>query len=363
MSVFSAEPDAAREAAAIAFCRRFLSADGCPRYVLGTNSHAASIAAAVEIEGFIDDFSDAPMFEGRPVARTAQVPKDALVVSAVLGRVWTARGRLEAVGLQNLDYYAFRKHAGLAIENPFFWDDFAQEFQANAAAFERLHDSLADETSRKTLRDIVNFRLSSNIDWMSGYTDCQDQQYFEPFLQLAAEAETFVDVGGFDGFTSEEFIRRCPGYAAVHLFEPETSNMAMARSRLAPYRDVQFHQMGLCDRAQTLRMSRTGSTSRVSRAGELEIALDRLDAVVEGPVTFIKMDVEGAERPAIAGAARLIGRDSPRLAIAAYHRADDFHRLAEQVLAINGNYDLYLRHYTECRDETVLFFVPKGLRR
>jgi len=362
VSVFSAAPDAAREAAAIGFSRRFLSGDGRPRYVLGANSHGASIAAAMDIDGFIDDFSDAAAFEGRPLVRTAQVPKDALVVSAVLGKVWTAHRRLEAAGLENLDYYAFRKHAGLAIENPFFWDDFAEEFRANAAAFERLHDALVDETSRKILRDIVNFRLSSDIRWMSGYTDRQDQQYFEDFLRLAAEGETFVDVGGFDGFTSEEFIRRCPGYAAVHLFEPESSNMAMAQSRLAPYRDVRFHQMGLSDRAQTLRLSRTGSTSRLSSAGELEIALDRLDAVVEGPVTFIKMDIEGAERPAIAGAARLIGRDSPRLAIAAYHRADDFHRLPEQVLAINSGYDLYLRHYTECRDETVLFFAPKERR-
>jgi FkbM family methyltransferase len=359
VTIFSADADPGREAAAAEFCRRFLSDSGVPRYVQGANRHAASIAAQVDVDGFIDDFSGASAFCGKPVVRTEQAPAGALIVSAVLGKVWTARRRLVAAGLECIDYYAFRKHSDLPIANPFFWDDFGQEFRANTAAYERLYATLADDLSRKTLRDIVNFRLSSDIGWMQGYTDRQDRQYFEDFLNLAEQGETFVDVGGFDGFTSQEFISRCPGYDRVHLFEPEPSNMALAKARLTPCRDVCFHQMGLSDRPQALRLSRDGSTSRLSSTGDVQIALDRLDAVIDEPVTFIKMDIEGAERPAIAGGAQLIRRFTPRLAIAAYHRADDFHRLPEQVLAINGSYDLCLRHYTECRDETVLFFIPR----
>jgi FkbM family methyltransferase len=358
MSVFTTEPDPARAAAAADFCRRFVAGDD-PRYVLGSNDHAASIAAVVEVEGFIDDFSTASAFCGKPVIRTEQAPAGALVVSAVLGKVWTARRRLEAAGLETLDYYAFRRHSGLSVANPFFWDDFAEEFRENAAAYEHLHAVLADATSRATLRDVVNFRLTSDIEWLRGYADRQDQQYFEDFLQLSPDGETFVDVGGFDGFTSQEFVRRCPGYARVHVFEPEPSNMAVARTRLAGCRDIGFYELGLSDRRQTLRLSRGGSTSRLSAAGEVEIALERLDAVVDEPVTFIKMDIEGAEPPAIDGAAGLIRRFAPRLALAAYHRVDDLRRLPEQVLAIRDGYDLHLRHYTEGRDETVLFFIPR----
>lgn len=360
MSPFCADPDPKRAAAALAFCHRFVSGDTAPRYVLGATAHAASIAAAVDVDGFIDDVSTMPTFCGKPIIRTGEAPAGALVVSSVLGRVWTARRRLEAAGLENLDYYAFRKHSGLRIAEPFFWDDFDTEYRLHADAYEQLHAALKDETSRATLRDVVNFRLTSDIEWMRGYADRQDEQYFEDFLDLSSDAETFVDVGGFDGFTAQEFIRRCPGYGAVHVFEPEPTNMALAKARLAELRDIRFHEMGLSDRPQTMRLSRSGSTSRVSAAGEVEIALDRLDTAVREPVTFIKMDIEGAERPAIEGAAELIRRFVPRLAIAAYHRVDDLRRLPEQVLAIEGAYDLYLRHYTEGRDETVLFFVPKA---
>jgi FkbM family methyltransferase len=361
VSLFDEAMAPARAAAAADFCRRFL-AGGMPRYVLGTNSHAASIATHVDIDGFIDDFSGASAFCQKPVLRTDQVPPSALVVSAVLGKVWTAQRRLAAAGLENLDYYAFRQQSQLPIDNPFFWDDFRQVFHDSDGAFERLHAALADDVSRDTLRRIVNFRLTADIDWMQGFTDRQDRQYFEDFLQMRGGGETFVDIGGFDGFTSQEFIKRCPGYACVHLFEPEPGNMAQARARLAGYRDIYFHAMGVSDCAQTLRLSREGSMSRLSNTGDVEIALDRLDAVIDGPVTFIKMDIEGAERPAIDGAASLIRCHVPRLALAAYHRADDFYRIPEKILALHSGYDIYLRHYTECRDETVMFFIPRDGR-
>lgn len=360
MSVFADTPkDPAAAARARDLCRRFVAGDG-PRFVQGTNSHAASIAGAVDVAGFIDDFTTATSFAGKPIVRTDEAPKDAIVASAVLGKVWTAKRRLDAAGLANVDYYALRKLGGLALQNPFFWTDFEAAFHADREAFEALHGALADQTSRDTLRDVVNFRRSSDIGWMSGYVDRQDQQYFEDFLALRPVGETFVDVGGFDGMTSEEFIRRCPDYARVHVFEPEAANMAKAKGRLAGRRDIVFHQMGLSDRAETLRFSADGSQSRLDSGGDLEISLDRLDAVVADPITFLKMDIEGAERGALAGAEGLIARDRPRIAVAAYHRADDLVRLPEQVLAMAPGYDLYLRHYTECRDETVLFFVPRS---
>ena len=56
-----------------------------------------------------------------------------------------------------------------------------------------------------------------------------------------------------------------------------------------------------------------------------ELKLERVD--------FIKMDIEGAERNALAGARQTLARWHPRLALSAYHRPDDPEKIPAAVFA------------------------------
>jgi hypothetical protein len=59
----------------------------------------------------------------------------------------------------------------------------------------------------------------------------------------------------------------------------------------------------------------------------IQIAVTTIDNLATeltlGKVDFIKMDIEGAEPKALAGARRTLARDHPRMAICIYHAADD----------------------------------------
>jgi hypothetical protein len=46
-----------------------------------------------------------------------------------------------------------------------------------------------------------------------------------------------------------------------------------------------------------------------------DIAIDRLDAIITGPVEFLKIDVEGMEMSVLAGAEGVIGRSRPLIYI------------------------------------------------
>jgi FkbM family methyltransferase len=63
-----------------------------------------------------------------------------------------------------------------------------------------------------------------------------------------------------------------------------------------------------------------------------ELSLERVD--------FIKMDIEGAEQQALAGARATIAKFRPRLAIAAYHKPDDPDRIPAAVRAAWSGYSL-----------------------
>lgn len=67
--------------------------------------------------------------------------------------------------------------------------------------------------------------------------------------------------------------------------------------------------------------------------------IDRLVAELNLPrVDLIKLDIEGSEQQALAGARETLARFKPRLVIAGYHRSDDPERIPRLVRAANPGY-------------------------
>ena len=88
----------------------------------------------------------------------------------------------------------------------------------------------------------------------------------------------------------------------------------------------------------------------------MEIPLVMLDEIVGNTtVSFIKMDIEGSELPALRGAAKTIRRDKPLCAISAYHRPGDVIVLMQYLKSLVPEYQFALRHYSNIDTETVLY--------
>jgi FkbM family methyltransferase len=345
---------------AIAFCDRFLkNPDHQPRYVFGRNEYAESIALLVDVDGFVDDFTEDTQYLGKPVVKAPEIPPGSLVVAAVVALPLTVNRILDELNLAHVDYYSFQEYSGLPVKPVIFWHGFREDFRRHRAKYDWIYDRLADEESRSVLSRLAHFRLSGHVAYMEGFEDAQYRQYFEEFLDLQRTGEVFVDVGGFDGETSLEFIRRCPQFKVIHFFEPDEANLAKAKENLSPYPNVEFHRLGLSDRRQLLKFQSEGSRSKVIEGGDGEIKVDRIDNIVRETYTFLKMDIEGGEVDALAGAKESITKYRPRIAVSVYHRGDDLWRIPEQILSYNSGYSVHLRHYTEGIVETVMFFVPE----
>lgn len=341
------------------FCRDFCREDAHPKYVLGRNIYAASVAESVAVTAFVDDFTNEKEYLGRPIVKLSDVPGNAIVLNVAGGRPLSARGRLDEARLRNLDYFAFYKYSGLPLLEMRFNEGFEQEFEAHKDRYAWIYGELADDISRDVFEKLVSFRFDYDLAHLSGFTWREDVQYFEDFLRLQKEGETFVDVGGFNGFTSLEFIRRCPKYGAVHVFEPEPANFRICVNNLEGRRDVYCHNAGLSNEKAVLKLDVQGSGSKISDSGSVSIEVVRLDDLAIDVPTFIKMDIEGAEASAIEGARETILVHHPRLAISVYHAPGDFWRIPEMILSMRNDYQVYMRHYTECIYETVMFFLPK----
>ncbi len=342
---------------------RLFKEHGERRYVLGRNPYSESLVKAIDVVGVIDDYTDEAEFCGRPVFRTADVPKDSCVVSCAISiHLNSALQRLAQAGIENvLDYISFQACADIPCKSVQFLRDARFDIDAEFAAYQTIYSRLKDEESRDILTRLLNFRANSDISYLADFRLNLAGQYFEPFLDLGDD-EVFVDGGAYDGETSRIFADHCPSYKAVYAFEPSAAMARRASDNLAQMRDVTVFNVGLSDQSGFLRFnSEKGSASHIATEGGEEIRVDALDNLVREKVTFIKLDVEGAESDAIAGFRRHILEDHPRLAISVYHRPQDMRELTMQVLDIRADYDLYLRHYTEGMTETVMYFMPSSL--
>jgi FkbM family methyltransferase len=332
---------------------------GRPCYVVGRNEQASGLIGRLALDGLVDDFAvPGSAWNGLPAVSTVQLPADAVVVncSTSISPVAVDQ-RLRAAGIGSIvSIHDLIGAAAGAIEQPAFVQDQRRDWRLFEAEWSELFAGLADDESRRTLLDVVRYRATADTRFMGDYAVRMQDQYFEPFLDL--RSEVFVDAGGFDGDTTEEFCRRHPDYRKIYLFEPSERNMRAAKARLAGQRDIVFHTEALSDQPGSMTFDAEAGSASAATSGPGEtVQVATLDLAVDEPVSFIKMDLEGWEMKALAGCARHIAADRPKLAIAVYHRARDFRDVWRYARSIHPDYKVYLRHYTQGWSETVMFFV------
>jgi FkbM family methyltransferase len=330
-----------------------------PCFIIGKNQQSHDLAAVAKIEAIVQDHArPGDLWEGFAIIGFDALPPDSIVINCSTSISPVAvNDRLQQIsGVTILNIHEVISASDGAVPWPWFVTDQRQDWHDYQSEWVNLFEAMADETSRQTLIDVLRYRLTADADYMSGYRVRLVEQYFESFLNL--KGEVFIDAGGYDGDTTEEFCRHDPHYKKVVLFEPSPLNIERARLRLKGLANIDFRSEGLSDAKGTLRFDvDAGSASGVSSSSTQTIEVTTLDEAVHEPVSLIKMDLEGWETKALAGCIGHIKNDRPKLAIAAYHKASDFRDILQQVRSYRADYQIYLRHYTQGWSETVMFFI------
>ncbi len=230
------------------------------------------------------------------------------------------------------------------VQGPVFDEAFVCAHQDE---MERALDCMADGQSRRVFLDTVRFKLSGKLCYLRA-SETDKAEIFRAVLH-PTEEEHFADLGAYNGDTIRELLYYTGGaFASITALEPDRRNFrklsAFAEQSLSGA--VELVQAGAWSEDTVLRFSdRAGRQSRVAARGR-ETQMRALDSVLGGRTcTYLKMDVEGAEREAIQGAAQTIRQYRPKLNIAAYHQSADFFELPLLIHDLCPDYRLYLRHH------------------
>lgn len=329
------------------------------RYVIGKNTDTLNLSKIIKIDAIIDDYSDAKFWNEIPILKFSNIDLNAIFVncSTSISPIEVSK-KLNNIGVSNVIHLSdiiFSNKVNFTL--PVFVQEMRSEWKINKSRWFNLYLKLNDEFSKNVLIDLISFRLSSNLTYMKNYNVRLQDQYFENFMNY--NSETYVDVGGYDGDTTELFCLNDQNYKKVFIFEPSKINMETAKKRLANFNNIKFYSFGVSNKKEELFFNENeGSSSSISETGLNKITTTTLDEEIKEKISVIKMDIEGWELNALKGSINHIVNDNPKMAITVYHNAKDFIEIPEYILSLNANYKLYLRHYTSGWSETVMYFVP-----
>lgn len=146
--------------------------------------------------------------------------------------------------------------------------------------------------------------------------------------------------------------------------EPDEQNIANIRKNLDDRQNFEIIDKALWSKSTVLSMNAKGNFATSIVELDNQDSLQKIETVAlddflqEKTVTYIKMDIEGAELEALRGAEKIITGQKPRLAISIYHKLKDIWTIPQIILEYNPDYRLYLRHYSFADYDTVLYAIP-----
>jgi FkbM family methyltransferase len=233
-------------------------------------------------------------------------------------------------------------------------------FNKNADRINAVCEKFHDDESRIIYRQMIDFRCKSNIDNFPANVD--RRAYFYNNFFIYEKHEVFIDCGAFIGDSIRNFkkaLKRYNGnYKQIVAFEPDPENFKNIK------RENKLHlfNAGVYDREVSISFEkRERGGSRISHdENDIELIqipcliIDNIDECSE--MTFLKMDIEGAEMKALIGAEKTILKRRPKLAICIYHSNEEMIDIPEYLMNLLPKYKFFIRqHIKYSVEETVLY--------
>ena len=229
------------------------------------------------------------------------------------------------------------------------------------ARLRKLITKFDDAESVKYLETILNSVLEGKA--LRAIVDCysDEPQYFPKSIRHLLNGINFLDAGAYTGDTLREMSALGIKPANVYAFEADADNFR----KLAAYQfddigNIHCENFALWNERTRLALKRSNYIAAVDPNGEEKsveaITIDEYFSDI--PIGFVKTDIEGAERYALAGGMKVLERDRPVLAISIYHSLDDVVDIPEMLMSRLQNYDWFIRKHSSTYSEAILYGVP-----
>jgi len=344
---------------------------------LGKQAAAALRGIGIEPLAFSDNSPSrwGATLDGLQILEPAEAARLYGTNSTFLVTIWNAfhwfretKQQLSSLGCSQVVPYTYLHWRFPEIFLPCLLNDLPRFVYADRNRVLVAENIWADEQSREIYRLNVRMRALGILDDLPGRP--AENTYLPLDILALGDAERFLDCGATNGEMTEELLLKIGDrFAAFHAIEADRISFERLESyhRQLPAGirlKVKLHNCAVGAKRGLVHFSNTGGTgSRIADEGVTVECVPIDELLEDDTLTFLKMDIEGAEYDSLLGARKLIERDQPILAICVYHTQNDLWRIPLLAREMLPKHKLFLRSYEGDGIQTVLFAVgPEKLR-
>lgn len=214
-----------------------------------------------------------------------------------------------------------------------------------------LYCRLEDYLSRQTLYAILgNWAVLDTTELQKVKSIFPD--YWEPDIFPDNEGDILVDVGAFVGDSIANYVNTYGrNYRKIYAYEISSDTYNSLCKNVAQWQlhDVEARRKGVGAVRGEMFLDANAADASANRLRQEGGAQERVEVVPLDEdikeLTFLKMDIEGAEQGALLGCERIIRSQHPKLAICTYHGYEDIWKIPLMIDHMYPEYQFYLRHY------------------
>jgi len=274
------------------------------------------------------------------------------------------RAKLEELGCTRVTSTAALRWKFAERMLPDFCQDLPHKLYEQRAEVLRAAELWGDELSRREYLNHVRWRALGDLGALG--KPVEEESYFLDSLYQIKDGEVFVDCGAYTGDTAEQVVKRNPRFGKIVAIEADPANfqrmkewMGTLDTRVAAKIEALKIAVG-AERGELRFQTGGGEGSKLATDGDVVVECVPIDELtVDAPPTFIKMDIEGAEMDALAGARRVIQEHRPILSICVYHKQADLWRIPLLIHSLAEDYRFYLRAHDVDGWQLVCYAVPE----
>ena len=221
-------------------------------------------------------------------------------------------------------------------------------YENNKTKIDSARELFSDEESKRIYDNVIKYKLSGDVKYLFDAENDKDEVYLD--ILGAKDFVRTVDAGAYNGDTARELATYAPSLKEIVALEPDRRNFrklseyAASETRFS----LSLHNNAAWDKEETLIFDASGNRNagvNATAKKTIEVTGIAIDSVACGKIDYVKYDVEGSEREALAGSKMTIERDRPALLVSAYHRSADIFELPLIIHEMAPDYKLYLRRY------------------